>query len=818
MSSASSHALRTLASVVGERARPTRILSLAMLLAAIVCVLLNLPSLYYLPDAMLEGSWAYVLHSRAGQGGFGKGLIFTYGPLGFLVTLGDVPATYLWRVGFSSFLLLCLAGISILLRRRSDGSVLNWRDAVFFPLYVALVISYAFSGQDLTPDSAPILILVFGAVCLFRLSAPADRGLRIAIGLLFACLALVKGTMAFVVLAFLALWLLRRIASGRGSYDVVWAIIGGVLGLWLVSGNALSDVPQYLWATKEIAGGYSAAMRLSGRHEYQMRALFVVLACMFAWRVALMEGLKGADRWAMAVFVSLVGLLLAKHGTERFDEHVYGPSFIFLTLALVSFWLPSDMPRSRWLSVVLLVLALVTMHRAFVTQQGKNYPARDVFLGERLVQFWKWEWAAISQGRTIIAEQPARYEMSRQTLARRLPRVPEGATVDEYSFRQGLVIAQGLNYRPRPVFQSFIAYTPWLAEQNLAFLRSPAAAERIFFAVEPIDGRLASMEDGLSWFDLMTRYRLQGVFKVANVLHLHMVKLAQPGQFTLQAPQVRNLAIGTWLDVPAGEVVWAKGKVTRSSMMKKLRSQIAGAPIFWFEAKLADGTVARRRLIDAMLPSGFLVTPLVDTTQEFLFLATSARGELLKNKRVREFRITCASGDTCPAAEWEFSLSGVALNTDASWNAEVLSARPEGLTPLDALEAGVVTPGEASVRDGDGKKVFYAHPISASEVPVRDLVAAGAKRIRVCFGILAKAYEEGTTDGVVFLVDEILPSGERRTVLQRTLQPKTVAQDRGEQCADVKLSGEQTTLIFTTGPGASADWDWSYWSDVRGID
>ncbi len=62
-----------------------------------------------------------------------------------------------------------------------------------------------------------------------------------------------------------------------------------------------------------------------------------------------------------------------------------------------------------------------------------------------------------------------------------LPEKIEGriarSSVDTYPWESSLIFANYLNWDPRPVFQSYTDYTPWLDSQNDAFLRSSRAPE-----------------------------------------------------------------------------------------------------------------------------------------------------------------------------------------------------------------------------------------------------------------------------------------------------------------------------------------------------
>src|SRR5205085_7179746 len=63
----------------------------------------------------------------------------------------------------------------------------------------------------------------------------------------------------------------------------------------------------------------------------------------------------------------------------------------------------------------------------------------------------------------------------------RVPRPPVEGTVDVYGNWQSVAIAHGLDYRPRPVFQSYIAYDAALATMNADHLRD-APPRSILFA------------------------------------------------------------------------------------------------------------------------------------------------------------------------------------------------------------------------------------------------------------------------------------------------------------------------------------------------
>ena len=109
-----------------------------------------------------------------------------------------------------------------------------------------------------------------------------------------------------------------------------------------------------------------------------------------------------------------------------------------------------------------------------------------------------------------------------------LPKV--SGTVDLYPNELANIFANDLPYNPRPIPQSFSAYTAKLAQINAAHLRTKDAADSILFDINPIDKRLSSMEDGLSWPEILTRYDIKNFEK----RYLLLEKRAEPRSYQLQ--------------------------------------------------------------------------------------------------------------------------------------------------------------------------------------------------------------------------------------------------------------------------------------------
>jgi hypothetical protein len=188
---------------------------------------------------------------------------------------------------------------------------------------------------------------------------------------------------------------------------------------------------------------------------------------------------------------------------------------------------------------------------------------------------------------------------------------------DWYSLFPDILFANGLEYRPRPVIQSYSAYTPALAKMNADWLRSDRAATNLFFVIQPMDFRFPPLEDGLSWPELLTHYDIKGI----SDEYLYLSRSPAPRKYELQLLQETNVTLGTTFSLPVTNgPVWAKIEVSKTlpgdvfSLFYKPTTLLA-------EMKLADQSEKYYRLIPGMAKAGFLLSPNVINNKSFLSLA-----------------------------------------------------------------------------------------------------------------------------------------------------------------------------------------------------
>ena len=205
-------------------------------------------------------------------------------------------------------------------------------------------------------------------------------------------------------------------------------------------------------------------------------------------------------------------------------------------------------------------------------------------------------------------------------------------TTDIYSYGQTYLLTNQYKWSPRPIFQSYSVFTAKLADLNQKHLLSDKSPENILFRIEPIDRRLPSLEDGASWPVLFNNYRPSALLNDFLVLK----------RKSFNTPPTRHYreekhALGETVFLP---------KMSDSIFVK-----IAIEPTFWGKLAilfykpsqlrviilLKNGEQRQFRFSANMAKSGFLLSPLIENTEEFAWYYE--KNYRLANKEVVAFRL-----------------------------------------------------------------------------------------------------------------------------------------------------------------------------------
>ncbi len=178
-----------------------------------------------------------------------------------------------------------------------------------------------------------------------------------------------------------------------------------------------------------------------------------------------------------------------------------------------------------------------------------------------------------------------------------------------------LVLArQNVEFHPRPVMQSYAAYSPWLAEQNALHYRSDQAPEQVLFRVDPLNHQFPTLADGMLWRELLERYEIAADLGENFLLH----RLSKPRVVRVAKSGTLSGGWNQWISLPEADngLIWCRVKLSQW-LGGKLASIAYKQPSVWLEVEWKDARRQTFRFIPAAGQSGFLLSPVVLTKDDF---------------------------------------------------------------------------------------------------------------------------------------------------------------------------------------------------------
>jgi hypothetical protein len=380
-------------------------------------------------------------------------------------------------------------------------------------------------------------------------------------------------------------------------------------------------------------------------------------------------------------------------------------------------------------------------------------------------------------------------------------------TIDTFTYEQGVLLLNQLNWHPRPVFQGYCAFTPFLQAANASFLAGTEAPEYVLFKLQPIDGRLPSQEDGRALIELLKRYQPVLMENYSLLLRRRCGGDDPHGSLgkTVREAVVRfdqEVEVG---DLPAASQV-AKVHL-KYSRAGEIRKALYKPPLVFIRLRTVDHQVFTYRFIPATAGAGFLLNPLLQDMEDVVNFYTRQ-----SEKRVVAFSIT-----TDDEGKKSFQ-DGIHVAIESE--PDLVPANPDPRTanrlrysmmksaPDKVVSSVAVHP----IFNGD-RLVLAVHPDGA----IHYAVCADTHRVRGQFGIIPDAYEKGRSDGARFIVELHSEGAKPVIVWERCLDPLNRSEDRGFMDLDLTLPAHGAgELVFRLSaiPGRTANWAWSFWTGI----
>ena len=766
------------------------------LIIAIYSIVWIVPFSPYFPNKGLDPSWATVIeHSLLNQLTFGEDIIFTYGPLGFLATKQFQQNLY--PIALLYWLLAAITISFLLFNYLRSGN------------YLITTITYLLFilATSLNPNIQILILPLVLALLETNTFKPRPNYITSLLIILCGIACLIKGTVIFLTLPIFIMLDIRDLVRKKYWPRRILLLFGTIIAALFISGQPLSKMGTFFVSILEISKGYSSAMQAIG--PLNQIIAFLGLA-MILGLIMLIHITRKKINWddSIAFLSILLFLFLAfKQGFVRHDGHATtsGGAILIAASLLVMYLYAKRTFKSLKVISLIVTASSLAFCLYIINFYWHLYPQKllkDKFISQPKI--------ALQQTKGFVFKNKLNALKKRRldtisSIAEEHPLPHLEGSVDIFPWDQAIVLANSLNYNPRPIFQSYSVYTPTLIKKNIQHLTSSKAADYLFFDIKTIDNRYPTLDDGALWPTIWRYY--DPIDQASDFLILS--RRSSPREVSIDEIAEGSSIIGQHIAVPESDKpVWVKVKMPISPL-GKLRAFVFRQSMLKIEVTFDNGTKQLKRFVPTMTSEGFLLSPYIVEEKEFAALLLSLNTKEGFSRRVVQARVLGSKLAKFSFKEkiyWEFNEVNISPSFEAANSrefTEAILAWP--LTRNKMLSLGNQDPRWVRIV---GEELF-AHAPSKLPLPF-----SSAEKLSVKFGLRDGAWQEGSTDGVLFKIS-LLDSKEQVEIWSRLLNPKEIALDRGEQTVNITLPQAEGTLIFETKPHKNNAWDWSYWSRIQ---
>jgi hypothetical protein len=596
---------------------------LAALLITLICVFV--PFSPEMPAAGLDPSWMHSMNEAVAQGfAFGKDIIFTFGPYASIYTKTYHPATDFMMIGGSLYLALSYWICLVVLIK---GVPWRWpialcaalacitisRDALLF-LYPLLVCLTCYKITAIT-DCERVASIYSSPFFVFVIFMP------------FGLLVLIKGTILILCSVMILLCCIFFIFNRKITHTIACLAspVFSTTLFWLASGQYIADLACYFTSMAPIISGYSEAMSIGGD---ALDTILYYLASVFLLVSIYKEKILRIPFKLYLLCVYFVFLFMSfKAGFILHDSNhacIAGTAVLLAALSL------PFVIKTRLLFLAL-VLCIISWSYIYI-EYSKTSTLR---IPNNIIETYSKTWTGLKNRMEKDLWLKHRFDSAQDALRKQASfPIMQGST-DIYYLNQSYLIASGNNWRPRPILQSYSAYSPWLAEKNMRHLLGVKAPDNIIFSINPLIYRFPSLDDGASWPILMTNYRPTHMAKDYLFLKKKGV-INDIAETSILATETH--AFGETVILPESEQpIFAEIEITTNILGRIASFAFKQPSPLEIRIKLKNGSSREFRIIPGMIKAGFLLSPLIENSTEFGLLY--CKGGYLDAKRVKSFTI-----------------------------------------------------------------------------------------------------------------------------------------------------------------------------------
>ncbi len=416
-----------------------------------------------------------------------------------------------------------------------------------------------------------------------------------------AYVAIVAGTLTFSLLAINFFW--NR--NYKQTFIDAAVLLGSMLLIWISIYRQLSGFVNYCIGMIHLAGDNSAAAAYYPHNNWWLITPFLIITGSIAFLQKTGKGKFFGFLFALSFFA------LWKYGMAREDYYHARTYLYFIVVSMILFLIYN--PRKRAINIPVVLCALV-LFAANMKNVENPQPLVINYSGiENFVRF-------VSSFQQIkeTSEKQNTLNIARNRLPETVRNQIGNASVDIYPWDYTIIAANQLNWCPRPVIQSYAAYTSWLDKKNAVHFSSGNAPKYFIFGLNNITsdlngGKLASIDNRYllndepqTIIELIRNY--SRIYYDENFLVYQ--KRVQPLEVNSLLTKTQSTGWNEWITVPpnTNQLTRLKLHIDRS-FFGKVKSFLYKDELYYMYFKTANGSILKYRIVPQNAVDGIWISP-----------------------------------------------------------------------------------------------------------------------------------------------------------------------------------------------------------------
>ena len=603
-------------------------------------LLLTIPfNLIKEPASGMEASWQIGLNMALRQGlVWGKDIIFTYGPLGFLQTrlalyVSDFPIILFSVFVWSNVLFIFF----YFLKKCKLTSIFDF----IFAIIIVLMFHYIIKVEVST---TLLYIILFYLLYSLR----HKSYIPVVIATLTGSLAIfIKVTYFFPLLVIYGLYMGAIIFfdTWMNPKKIVLIYVFNIVLIFLLCVYLKVDFQRYISASFHIVAAYNDAMMEAPSKESALTTplrlifpdsspvflslliLFITFIITMPFIVMAVYNLRKNQfhfSTALTVLFCLFFLFLTfKYGFVRHGGliYLYPPVLLYLLGLLTNF----GEIEIKWARLYIYCICIVLFIPSVILV-NKHLMQRNTYTYYSL--FFK--------ARNVLRKQSPELNIKSQKLLTQS--IPDSVihkignqTVDIIPMEVSLVYFNNLQYRPRPVLQSYSAYDTYLDTKNFDFYNSTVAPNFVIYNTTTIDSRYHFYDEPKTKFNLLRHYDFIDSF--SNQLVLKRRATSRVTEIIKQ--EEHEILLNTDYTVPSNNAFQLASFHIKYTLLGSAIRFLYQPPVIQITFFLENGTTRTHRLVKAAVEEPVLINKYITDNKDFANLLLNNSETLASVKRIK---------------------------------------------------------------------------------------------------------------------------------------------------------------------------------------